>query len=278
MLVRTLFTLSVSAAALLADDNAFRRCTNASLRGVYGFTAQGFTVAGSPVPAPLQGPFASLGTATYDGRGNVTLAASATFNGITQTLPPVKGAYHVNADCTFTSRLENGATFYASIVDSGRELFVIQTNPGVVASGVASLQSGRLDDDSDDNGNGNRERMQSCRVALTRGVYGFISQGTGAPPTVPAPAAGPLTGVGTVNFAPNGSFKLTAVRSSNGIIDPQPLNLTGNYQFTSDCNFQMKFDVVGFQFNGTVTNGGREAFFLETDPGTTFLVKAKRMQ
>lgn len=261
MFTRVLFALGVSAAAVWADGEAAPACSNATLRGSYGFTAQGFTVAGSPVPAPLQGPFASLGTAVYDGRGGVVLTASATFNGLTQALPPVRGTYQVNANCTFTSRLENGATFYASIVDQARQLYVLQTTPGVIASGVASLQIGDT---------------QSCRNALTRGVFGFISQGTGAPPTVPPPAAGPLQGVGTVAFSENGTFALTAVRSVNGIIDPEPLSLSGSYAFTQGCNFTMSFN-VGFHFNGTVVSGGNQVLFLETDPGTTFVVTAKRM-
>ncbi|MBL8177230.1 MAG: hypothetical protein JNK48_21325 [Bryobacterales bacterium] len=273
MITKTILTLSVFALAAAAQ-NGPQRCTNATLRGSYGFSAQGFTLAGSPVPAPLQGPFASLGTAVYDGRGGVVLTATATFNGFSQALPPVKGTYQVSPDCTFVSALENGATFYASIVDNARELYVLQTTPGVVASGVASVQSQR--------GNGPNVELESnrpfaCRAALTRGVYGFISQGFAGPPTVPAPAAGPLAGVGTVAFDENGRFRLTAVRSANGIIDPQPLNLTGSYLFTNDCNFTMNFEVVGFRFNGTVSNNGAEVQFLETDPGTTFLVKAKKM-
>ena len=272
MFTRILFVLSVSAVVALADDTP-RKCANSSLNGSYGFTAQGFTVAGSAVPAPLQGPFASLGTAVYDGHGGVVLTASATFNGLTQALPPVKGSYQVNADCTFVSKLENGATFFAAIVDGGQELFVLQTTPGVIASGVATLQAGRRD------GNDGSESISAgaCRSAITRGVYGFISQGAGAPPTVLPPAAGPLAGVGTVRFAPNGTFALTAVRSANGIIDPQPLNLTGSYFFTQGCNFQMVLNVVGFHFNGTVVNNGAEVSFLETDPGATFVVKAKKM-
>ncbi len=218
---------------------------------------------------PLQGPFASVGTAVYDGKGGVTLTAAATFNGLTQSLPPVPGTYQVNADCTFTSKLANGATFYAVIVDGGNELDVIQTNTGVIASGVAALEGAAR-------GEGD-EFAGGCRAALTRGVYGFISQGTGAPPTVPPPAAGPLQGVGTVAFAANGTFHLTAVRSANGIIDPAPLSLTGSYVFTDGCNFKMTFNGVGFHFNGTAVNGGKEAIFLETDPGTTFVVKAKKM-
>ncbi len=85
MITRILFALGVCALSAAAEDGAMRHCTNGSLRGTYGFTAQGSTVAGSPVPAPLQGPFASVGTAVYDGKGGVTLTAAATFNGLTQS-------------------------------------------------------------------------------------------------------------------------------------------------------------------------------------------------
>jgi hypothetical protein len=154
-------------------------------------------------------------------------------------------------------------------VDGGRRLYVLQTTPGVIASGTAYQQSPKRDDDDD-------TLPGACHVALTRGAYGFISQGTGAPPTVQPPVAGPLAGVGTVAFSSNGTFRLKAVRSSNGIIDPQPLNLTGTWAFTQDCNFRMYFDVVGFHFNGSVVNGGRDVLFLETDPGTTFVVQATK--
>lgn len=275
MFTRILLVLSVPAWTTLADDGGARRCTNASLRGSYGFFAQGFTTTGSPVPAPLQGPFASLGTAVYDGRGGVELRASATFNGLSQELPAVKGAYDVSPGCTFVSKLNNGATFFASIVDDGQRLYVLQTTPGVIASGTAYMQSpfGRGDGDDDDKS----AHSGACRIAITRGVYGFISQGTSAPPTVLSPAAGPLAGVGAVAFAPNGTFKLKAVRSANGIIDPQPLILTGSYFFTRECDFKMLFDGVGFDFNGTVVKAGKEVLFLETDPGTTFVVQATKM-
>jgi len=46
MFTRIMIVLGVSAVAALADDGA-RTCSASSLRGTYGFTAQGFTVAGS---------------------------------------------------------------------------------------------------------------------------------------------------------------------------------------------------------------------------------------
>jgi hypothetical protein len=254
-----------------AQAQQFResRCGNSTLRGTYAFNAQGFTLAGSPVPMPLQGPFASGGTAVYDGRGNVTLTASASFSGVIQSLGAIKGAYSVNPDCTFTSRLDNGVTFYAVIVDDGTELYVLQTTPGVVASGTAVRQTPSRSLGLD-------HFFGGCNAGIYRGTYGFISTGFAGPPTVPSPAAGPLAGVGTVSFDPNGTFKLTAVRSANGIIDPQPLALTGTFTTGPDCTFKMVFE-VGFHFDAVIADGGQEITFFETDPGTTFVVKAKKM-
>jgi hypothetical protein len=125
-------------------------------------------------------------------------------------------------------------------------LYVLQTTPGVIASGVASLQSGGHGDE----GNSGSGGPGACRSAIASGVYGFISQGTGAQPTVLLPATGPLTGIRTVSFSPQGSFRLIAARNANGLIDPQPLNLSGSYTFAQDCNFRMVFDAVGFHFKG----------------------------
>ncbi len=123
-------------------DSPFERarqftCTNGTITGTYGFDALGATTAAAGLPGPLTGAFASIGQVTYDGQGNVTLSANASFNGIPQALAAVKGTYAVNNDCTYTSRLENGATFYAVIVNEGHDLLVIQTNNGVAAVGVA---------------------------------------------------------------------------------------------------------------------------------------------
>lgn len=64
----------------------------------------------------------------------------------------------------------------------------------------------------------------------------------------------------------------------NTCLSSQPLQLTGTYAYTSDCSFQMNFDVVGFRFTAMIAGGGREVQFLETDPRTTFVVKTKKQQ
>jgi hypothetical protein len=106
------------------DDNARKtspkRCSNRTLRGDYGYTASGFTTAASPVPAPLQGAFASSGLATFDGQGGFKLTATSSFNGVIQGPVTVHGTYSVSDDCTYTSQADNGATFRSVIVDDAK--------------------------------------------------------------------------------------------------------------------------------------------------------------
>lgn len=250
------------------------RCSNADLNGSYGFNARGSTLAGTPLPPPLLGAFASAGKALYDGHGNVSLTATSSFNGVIQGPQAVRGTYSVSSDCSFTSKLENGVTFQAVIVADGRELLILQTSPNVVISGSASRQGNsalRWSEFSD-----SLRPLRCSRESVSRGSYGFIAEGMAGAPTLPLPAAGPLAGVGMVTLHPKGSFSLTATRSVNGTIDPQPLTLTGNYSVTADCSISMQFD-VGFNFSGSIVDGGREVRFVETDPGTALLVTAKRM-
>jgi hypothetical protein len=218
------------------------------------------------VPAPLQGPFASSGTAVFDGQGGVVLTATSSFNGLVQAPATVAATYDVAPDCTYTSLAENGVTFRAAIVSDGNEILILQTTPGVVITGTAQRVAKY---------NVSHDSGRRCAQALVRGPYGFLATGAAAPPTIPAEAAGPLAGVGTVAFDDNGAFTLVAQRSVNGVLDPAPLTLLGSYTFTGACTFRMAFD-VGFTFTGTVADGGHSVVFVETDPGTTLLVRATR--
>jgi hypothetical protein len=264
-------TLDSAAAEPFDQKHPNRGCTNGDLRGTFGFTAQGVTLATSAVPAPLQGAFASSGTSTFDGRGHFTLTATSSFNGIIQGPAVVKGTYDVNDDCTYTSQAENGVTFRAVIVSGGDELLILQTTPGVVISGLAQRQ-GRLRENLADLSGGSGR----CGGNIVGDVYGFIANGVAGPPTIPAALAGPLAGVGTVALDRRGGFTLIATRSINGTLDPEPLTLTGRYTFTEACAFRLSFD-VGFTFTATIVDGGDEMLFIETDPGTTLIVRAKRL-
>jgi hypothetical protein len=278
LVTRTMLMLAAIAIAALAqppsESARSAACTNRSLLGAFSFTATGFTVPGSPVPPPFQGRFASGGTSVFDGEGSVTLTATSSFNGLIQGPATVRGTYNVNADCMYTSSLENGASFRGVIVDNGHELFILQTNTAVINTGVALRQDAAVPAGTDLRGIG---RPLACLAELmSQAVYGFISEGAAGPPAIPAQFAGPLADVGTVAFSPNGTFELNAQRSINGNIDPAVLTLAGAYTFNPDCTFRIVFD-VGFTFNGMVADGGRRLLFLETNAGTTFVVNAKRI-
>jgi len=147
-IARTFTIAAVTALALgivptaRADDKG---CSSATLIGTFGFTSSGFRTA----PSTLAGPIAQVGTQTFDGYGGTT--ATATFNQNGNTLRvTITGTYTVNPDCTGTFTLQVspiGLTTRLSFVidDTGNELLVICTDPGVVLTGTARRQFSRGD-------------------------------------------------------------------------------------------------------------------------------------
>jgi hypothetical protein len=90
-------TLFVVGTAPTARADEPRACSNASLRGSFGFTSQGALVAN--FPPPVLGPFGEIGRQTFDGRGNTEGAATLSGNGNINRVT-FQGTYIVNPDCT----------------------------------------------------------------------------------------------------------------------------------------------------------------------------------
>lgn len=261
--------LALDDAAAQASAEPMRppACTVAALRGHYGFAVRGFTDAASGLPPALQGAFAAAGTTVYDGAGMVTIAArSASFNGVARTLPAETGRYDVDSDCVVRATYPSGVSTRNVLVDGGRAMLAMQTNPGTTIGGVS--QRAARSDDLD------RGRLR-CTPQGLAGRYGFYAEGVAGPPTLPLAGAAPLVGNGVVTLQRSGRFEASALRSVGGVLDAQPLALAGSFGVDADCAVQMVFD-VGFVFAGTVVDGGREIVFVETDPGTTLLVRARR--
>ena len=116
-----------------ADDKG---CSNATLNGTFAFTSSGFIT----TPPALAGPFAGVGTQTFDGNGTMTAAGTQSQNGnILQVT--ITGTYTVNPDCTGTLTLlasPGGFTshFFFVIDDTGNEFLAICTDPGVVLTRI----------------------------------------------------------------------------------------------------------------------------------------------
>jgi len=257
-------------AAAQTELSQTRHCTDSSLLGDFAFTAHGTTLAALGLPAPLTGAFASSGTAEFDGRGQFTLTAISSFSGVLQGPATVTGTYRVNSDCSYTSQASNGATFRAVIVNQGSEILILQTNSGVVISGTAQSRSARRADTDDD-----LHRSRACTNRTFSGSYGFLAEGLAGAPAIPSAPFAAIAGVGTVNVNADGTFTMMAQRSVNGILDPEPLPLSGSYTLSQDCKAELTFD-VGFHFTAVLVNND-EAVFIESDPGTALIVRSKRI-
>jgi hypothetical protein len=139
-----LATLLISGIAPQAQAGDGKGCSNASLTGTFVFTAAGFLVA----PPQFAGPFAGVGTQTFDGNGGTTATETVSQKGNILNVT-ITGTYTINPDCTgsmtlnITSQnppvsLTNHLSF--AIDDNGAEFRAIQTDPGVVVTGTGRKQ------------------------------------------------------------------------------------------------------------------------------------------
>ena len=143
-------TVTVIAAAVIvlgigsaARAGEAERCSNAKLRGSFGYTSTG-TLLPSAAPPPFAGPFGEIGRQTFDGYGNTEATATLSANGNIVRVTIV-GTYSVNPDCTGTMTLSVsplGLTVNADfvVVRDGAEFQAIGTDPGVVETRVYKRQ------------------------------------------------------------------------------------------------------------------------------------------
>ena len=110
-------------------------CSNASLKGAYGFLDAHTLV-------PTGTPFVALGRWNFDGKGNFTNTLTFNDNG-TVTHAQDFGPYTVTADCTGTIFILGGTgSLEIVLVDAGKEFYGVATNPSslVMTSSVAKKQ------------------------------------------------------------------------------------------------------------------------------------------
>jgi hypothetical protein len=125
------------APAAMADSKG---CSNATIKGTFAETDSGFITA----PPTMAGPFAGVLTVTYDGNGNMTTSGMGSING-NIIASSSKGTYTVNSDCTGTytvtiQPLGITAHAYFVIADSGNEIRIVVTDPGLAVTCIARRQ------------------------------------------------------------------------------------------------------------------------------------------
>ncbi len=114
-------------------------CTNATLIGGYGFTLGGFLQVKPGQPVANNSAFGESGLRTFDGNGNFSDFDTISVAGTVFRQTPT-GTYTVNDNCTGTMKLSTGVTEDFTIVDGGKEIEFIVTNPGRVIFGSLKKQ------------------------------------------------------------------------------------------------------------------------------------------
>ena len=127
----------------LAPNLHAARCSNASLKGTYAFSAQGFNEVTPDISPAGFVPFAQTGLIVYDGKGNIV---SGTYTDTTTTANggsfrgTFTGTYAVNEDCSGTLIADpgDGNLFHFDLVVVGSARHTaINTDPGVFMSVVS---------------------------------------------------------------------------------------------------------------------------------------------
>jgi hypothetical protein len=238
-------------ATLILVTNAEARprheCTQDNLEGAYGYAFTG--------PLVGVGPVAAVGLASFDGEGGLTAKDTVSTNGkiVRRT---GRGTYVVNANCTGSAKIgDDFGEFmfnFMIIPDSGGpEFSFIVTNQGTVQTGVA-LKTG--DDE--------------CSDASLKGTYRVLGAGTNIGVAL----------IGAVGFRVlDGAGNLTQAEdtfSSNGTISHR-IGRSATYIVKADCTVTEVFE-DGLTFDGVIVAGGREAYFVRTNPGTAITALYKK--
>jgi hypothetical protein len=131
----TWITVALTAMLLAVAPNLHAACSNASLRGTYGYSSQGFVSVTPDISPALFLPQAQTGLVTFDGKGN----SSGTYT-INSTDPAggvgrgtFTGTYAINSDCTGTAEVlidVGGSVHVDTVVLSPTEFVSINTDAG----------------------------------------------------------------------------------------------------------------------------------------------------
>lgn len=135
MIVFGLFAVGATAVAqsnqtpTSGNDGNGGRCSNRTLNGSYGYSANG-----QVLPAPgLSFPFTSTGIATFDGNGNVSWIEHTVVGGAQQGADwtsSTSGSYTVNSNCTATAVVVTPNSpvplnLFFSLVQQGKQLYSV---------------------------------------------------------------------------------------------------------------------------------------------------------
>jgi hypothetical protein len=242
MRFRTIGVCFLLFSIVLAVSPAFAAtCTNASLKGVFGYF--------HGRPGQATGASTLVGQLTSDGAGNITSASwTEAVSGGVITTGTTTGTYAISTKCTGT----------LSLVDEGgiRGDFNIYMN-----AGNKMFQMIQTDTGNNQPGFGLAEGIVTCGLSgkkqvLTTNLTGVVG-------------SNPAETVGQVTLDGKGNISGTETFTNNGIIST--LSVTGTYTENSNCTGTWKVIPSGgsaINFNTVVVNSGKELLLIESDNNT----------
>ena len=116
------------------------KCSEATVHGDYGYTAEGVLIIPMPPGPPVQVPLRSTGMAHFDGKGTLTWVEHTVVNGaeLNAGWLEAKGSYMVNPNCTaqatvITANSADPLNFFAVVVKEGKEVRTILNAHAIVS-------------------------------------------------------------------------------------------------------------------------------------------------
>lgn len=226
--------------ALAVSPASAATCSNASLKGVFGYDhgRPGASNAG-----------VTLGQLTLDGKGKITSGSwTESLNGTIST-GTTTGSYSVAKNCTGTLTLNgesNSTDHYNIYVNAGGKMFqMIETDSDSNQPGFA-LAQGTV-----------TCGLTGKKLVLTTNLVGITS--------------GSITDtVGQVTLDGKGGISGKEVFTLNGATSN--LTVKGSYTENSDCTgiwHVTPKNLNQTNFNSVIVNSGKEVLLIQTDNGTT---------
>jgi hypothetical protein len=225
--------MSLSILLPASAAQAANTCNPADLFGPYAFQLTGTTdISGAPRPT------ASLGRITFDGRGNLSGTASATFRGLLLG-NPVTGSYEAMSDCSVSWMLQDDSGgfqhFSGTLSTDGTRVSFKQSDAGGAQRGILKKTS------------------DSCSAGDLLEKYNYTISGS-TTPMQSGEVPHTVSATGTLYIVENGTFQVDSDCSVRFVLAP-PLQ-DGHDAPSSPMTMR-----------GFLVNGGKEILAFQTDPG-----------
>jgi hypothetical protein len=233
-----LFTALVGLAVVVVAQPCLA-CSNASLKGNYGFVLTGVNNA-----AVLT---ATVGQIIADGSGGLTGSETVSNDGVITSNVSISGTYAVSKNCTATATITpaGGSASNYFLVVIGTQFQIVETDTGYTESGYAEAQG-----------------SANCSAAGIKGTFGFRGGGWNVSSSlIPTADAGQVKadGLGNLSGTQHGSFGGEVYSAS----------FSGTYAVNGNCTGTITYSVEGTttHSNFVVVDGGKAAFLIQTDAG-----------